>query len=206
MKISIFMRVAAFHFAARALSGRLSGAGASFCSRRGSLHIFICGLAHFNDALRFALAAVLTLSITGCGLFSGGKLPPEPDSVRSSKIARTAWTQMGKRYRAGGASPQRGFDCSGLVWWSYGQHGIKVPRITTDQARAGRKVSRKAARAGDIVVFRTGRSSRRGLHTGIYAGNNKFIHSPSSGKNVCLESLAHDYWRKRLIAFRRIGR
>lgn len=149
---------------------------------------------------------VLLALCGGCGLFQ--KQPP-PDfsgtSPQARKVVQTAYTQMGKKYRLGGASPQKGFDCSGLIWWSYKRHGIKVPRITSDQARAGRAVPQKAARAGDIVVFRTG-SSPRGLHTGLYSGNGTFIHSPRKGERVRMESLEVPYWKKKLISVRRIVR
>lgn len=152
------------------------------------------------------LSAVLvgSLLLGGCGFLNPGGQKSAPASIKNHKVVRTAYSQIGKKYRAGCASPQKGFDCSGLVWWSYLQHGIKVPRLTTEQANAGRKIAKKAARPGDIVVFRTGRSPR-GLHTGIYAGNQKFIHSPSTGKKVCMESLAPpSYWSGRLIAIRRV--
>lgn len=143
----------------------------------------------------------LFLCLPGCGFFqSSAPVVQMPAGV--SGVAKTACTQMGKKYCPGGASPQKGFDCSGLVWWSYGQHGVKVPRLTTDQARAGKKIARKQIKAGDIMVFKTGQSPR-GLHTGIYVGNNKFVHSPSSGKRVCVENLL-PYWNKKLIAIRRI--
>lgn len=152
------------------------------------------------------LLAVISSSLflTGCGFFSQKTVSPQPH-VSTHKIVRTAYSQIGKKYRSGGSSPQKGFDCSGLVWWSYSQHGIKVPRITSDQAKTGRKVAKKAARPGDIVVFRTS-NSPRGLHTGIYAGNQKFIHSPSTGKRVCVETLAdNSYWSNRLVSIRRIA-
>ena len=119
------------------------------------------------------------------------------------KAVKTAYTQMGKKYRSGGASPQKGFDCSGLIWWAYRENGVKVPRITTDQAHAGQQVPLSAARQGDILVFRTG-SGPRGLHTGIYTGGNSFIHSPRQGENVRVESLEVPYWRNKLIAVRRV--
>ena len=56
---------------------------------------------------------------------------------------------------------------------------------------------------GDIVVFKTS-NSPRGLHTGIYAGNGSFIHSPKAGEKVRLESINIDYWKKKLVSFRRI--
>ncbi|WP_229772679.1 C40 family peptidase [Desulfovibrio sp.] len=112
---------------------------------------------------------------------------------------------MGKKYRLGGASPQKGFDCSGLIWWAYRQNGLNVPRITVDQARAGQSVPKNLARPGDIVVFRTGQSPR-GLHTGIYAGGDSFIHSPRRGERVRMESMNIPYWRSKLISVRRVVR
>lgn len=155
-------------------------------------------------AARLAACLSLLLLLQGCGFFAKSP-PPAPPQLSKHRVACSAWGQMGKKYRSGGSSPERGFDCSGLVWWSYKQNGIKVPRLTTDQAKSGKKVPRKSARPGDIVVFRTG-TSPRGLHTGIYAGNGKFIHSPSSGKTVCLEELNSHYWRDRLISIRRVTR
>lgn len=153
-------------------------------------------------ALNICGSFLLGCLLSGCGFFgAGADFSPHPKS--DSKIVNTACSQMGKKYCPGGASPQKGFDCSGLVWWSYKQHGLKVPRITADQARAGKKVSKRQARAGDIMVFKIA-NSPRGLHTGIYAGNGKFVHSPSSGKRVCLESLT-PYWGKRLVAIRRVS-
>lgn len=157
-----------------------------------------------SSAPILAIAVSLVIFLSGCGFFSH-KSEPAPASVRTHKIVRTAYAQIGKRYRPGGASPQKGFDCSGLVWWSYRQNGVKVPRITRDQARTGRRVNKKAARPGDIVVFRTGHGPA-GLHTGIYAGQNKFIHSPSSGKRVTIGNMSASYWTKKLVSIRRVGK
>lgn len=155
--------------------------------------------------IRLVVLSLVIGLLSGCGFFSRQKTIDPPASVKTHKIVRTAYAQLGKRYRAGGDSPARGFDCSGLVWWSYKQHGIKVPRISRDQARTGKKVTKKAARPGDIVVFKTSHSPN-GLHTGIYAGEEKFIHSPSKGKTVCLESMAAPFWNKSLLSIRRVGR
>lgn len=125
-------------------------------------------------------------------------------NIKGANVMETAQSQLGKRYRPGGASPQRGFDCSGLVWWSYRQHGINVPRITTDQAKTGKAVSKKSPRPGDIVIFRTG-NSPRGLHSGIYCGKDTFVHSPGKGKKVCLDKLSAEYWKNRLVAVRRVA-
>lgn len=151
-------------------------------------------------------AALLMLAfflLAGCGLQRPVDPGPAPESAH--KVVRTAYSQMGKKYRSGGASPQKGFDCSGLIWWVYKQNGYKVPRITVDQAKTGYAVPKDQARPGDIVVFRTG-SSPRGLHTGIYAGGDSFIHSPRRGEKVRMESITIPYWRSKLIAVRRVVR
>lgn len=143
----------------------------------------------------------LALCLQGCGFF-GARMENAPKLASADKIVKTAYSQVGKKYCPGGDSPHKGFDCSGLVWWSYRQHGVSVPRITTEQAAAGKKIPVKLAKAGDIMVFRVSQSPR-GLHTGIYAGNGAFIHSPSSGKKVCMEKI-EPYWSGKLIAIRRV--
>ena len=147
---------------------------------------------------------LLLLSIPFLGLLGcGTKKVNTQTNIKSQKIVNSAYSQMGKKYRLGGSSPNKGFDCSGLVWWAYKTNGISVPRITIDQAKAGKKISKNNAMPGDIVVFKTS-NSPRGLHTGIYAGNGSFIHSPKAGEKVRLESINIDYWKKKLVSFRRI--
>ena len=141
--------------------------------------------------------------INACGFLPFGGSTAEKN-IKGSSVIETAQSQVGKRYRAGGASPQKGFDCSGLVWWSYKQHGINVPRITTDQAKAGKSISKKHLRPGDIVIFRTS-NSPRGLHSGLYCGNDAFVHSPGKGKRVCLDKLSANYWKSKLVAVRRVA-
>lgn len=121
----------------------------------------------------------------------------------SNQVVRTAATQIGQRYRLGGESPRTGFDCSGLIYWAYKQHGINIPRVTTSQARVGQKIGRQNLKVGDILVFRTG-NSPNGLHTGLYAGGNKFIHAPNSKSRVKLETFDGSWWGGRFIYGRRI--
>ena len=104
---------------------------------------------------------------------------------------------LGTAYRFGGADP-RGFDCSGLVQYSYAQAGIRLPRTSQAIYRASRPVKRGEMRAGDLVFFKI--SSQKITHVGIYADRNRFIHAPSSGKSVSYASLKNPYWKKRLIA------
>ena len=109
----------------------------------------------------------------------------------------TARGMLGVAYRFGGADP-RGFDCSGLVQYSYKQAGLRLPRTTQALFRASQLVDPKHLKAGDLVFFTI--SSKKIAHVGIYADNNRFIHAPSSGKGVSYASLENPYWKNRLVA------
>ncbi len=157
----------------------------------------------FNKIFRtkFFLLVLLCSAIflVGCG---SKKPSPQISSKKANAVVKTAKSQIGKSYRSGGQSPKTGFDCSGLIQWAYKVHGVKVPRVTTAQAKAGKKIKSTKARPGDILVFRSS-GSRSGLHTGIYVGNNKFIHSPRAGTKVRIEEI-NRYWKPRLRSVRRI--
>lgn len=113
-----------------------------------------------------------------------------------------ATRQHGKRYRRGGSSPSTGFDCSGLTQYAFRQgSGVHLPRTAAGQYQAATKISRKAARAGDLVFFQT--RGRHIGHVGIYVGNGKFVHAPRPGKPVTTEALS-GYWSKHLVGFGRI--
>jgi murein DD-endopeptidase len=112
---------------------------------------------------------------------------PHPATVIATKM-------LGKPYHYGGASPQ-GFDCSGLVYYAYHQAGYKVPRTSQQQYRDSLPVKRAYIREGDLLFFRIeGKVS----HVGVYLGDNRFIHAPSSGKRVAIASLDDPYWKQRL--------
>jgi cell wall-associated NlpC family hydrolase len=129
---------------------------------------------------------------------------PEKAPPAARKIVESAYSQIGARYRSGGNAPGKGFDCSGLIQWAYQQQGIALPRLTTDQAQAGRLVAPKEGlQPADILVFKT-RQAPRGLHTGLYTGAGQFIHSPRKGERVRSESLDVEYWKKSLVAARRL--
>lgn len=150
-----------------------------------------------------SLSLAFVLLAAGCGLKTADR-EDMIGSAKARKVISTAYSQMGKRYRSGGESPREGFDCSGLIWWAYRQHGVKVPRIAADQARAGVAVPRHKLLPGDIVVFRT-RQGPSGLHTGLYAGDRSFIHSPRKGERVRMESLEIPYWKSRFATARRVA-
>ncbi|MDR2503980.1 MAG: C40 family peptidase [Deltaproteobacteria bacterium] len=128
---------------------------------------------------------------------SGSKAPVQGGGTSVVRVARS---QTGVPYRSGGTTPQRGFDCSGLIYWVYQQHGVSVPRVAKSQALFGDRVNAGALRPGDIVAFRVNGD----YHTGIYSGNGKFIHSPKPGSKVREESINTNYWSDRFVGGRRV--
>lgn len=107
-----------------------------------------------------------------------------------------------KPYQYGGQSLHQGFDCSGLVCYVYNAVGIQLPRTTAELAKAGRKIALRRLRPGDLVFFSF--SGRGSDHVGIYIGNGRFVHAPSSGKRVKIERLDDPYWQKHLTQARRV--
>lgn len=111
-------------------------------------------------------------------------------------VIRAAKRMLGKPYRYGGESPDRGFDCSGLVQYSHDKAGISVPRSSRAQLAASRPIALSNLKPGDLLFFRIG---GKPSHVGIYLGGGEFIHAPSSGKRVSKAHLDNPYWKKRLI-------
>ncbi len=129
---------------------------------------------------------------------------PAPDKHRapSHRALAFATDMIGTPYRYGGSSP-RGFDCSGLVHYAYARTGIFVPRSTREQYRQIKTVPLKALKPGDLIFFNV--SGKKVSHVGIYAGENRFIHAPSSGKLVGYASLGNPYWRSRIVGAGRVA-
>lgn len=119
-----------------------------------------------------------------------------PVARRHSPVARLAVALVGAPYRYGGSTP-RGFDCSGLVYYTYRKNGIRVPRSTHAQYRKARHIPRRELKPGDLVFFKTDR--HKVSHVGIYTGHDRFVHAPSRGKEVSFASLDDDYWRRHYV-------
>ena len=100
-------------------------------------------------------------------------------------IVSMAMQQQGVRYQWGGEHPSTGMDCSGLVYYVYQAHGIKVPRTARQQTFGGRIIPQSEARPGDLVAF----SERNWGHIGIYAGNGKIIDASGSRKVVMYRNI-----------------
>ena len=117
------------------------------------------------------------------GLGTAGAASLSGASV-GERVVALAKQQLGTPYEWGGESPG-GFDCSGLLQWAYGQVGIDLPRVSNDQAKAGRAVSAAEARPGDLVFFERGRVD----HIGMYAGGGQWVVAPKTGDVVKLQDV-----------------
>jgi cell wall-associated NlpC family hydrolase len=112
------------------------------------------------------------------------------------------------RYVRGGRDPSTGFDCSGFVRYVFAHSvGLELPTNSASQFLAGLKVNREEMKPGDLVFFRTAgkRGQGRISHVGIYIANGQFIHSPSRGKTVRVDSLQESYWAQRFAGAKRPG-
>jgi len=110
---------------------------------------------------------------------------------------------IGVDYKRGGKLPLTGFDCSGLVRYVFRQaEGVDLPNTARDQSKLGEKVGRDALQPGDLVFYNTLRQTFS--HVGIYLGENRFIHAPSTGGEVRIDDMTSPYWAKRFNGARRI--
>ncbi len=127
--------------------------------------------------------------------------PPLPRKA-ANEVTMQAMAQIGQPYRWGGSAPDEGFDCSGLVQYVYREAlGIELPRTSREMSRHGASVEREALAPGDLVFFQTTRKPNS--HVGIYIGDGRFVHAPSSGSLVRVESMDKRYWTRRFNGGRR---
>jgi cell wall-associated NlpC family hydrolase len=170
------------------------------------------------------LAAGISFSFGGGGTKSPKSKTTDPGSLTTSPpdtpristpaarladaVIATATEAMGRPYEYGGTGEDGGgFDCSGLIQYAYGRHGVTLPRRSVDQAREGTAIAKsyEALRPGDVLTF----SNRGGpvTHVGLYIGEGKFIHSATRGVQVSVLSGDDPYgrwWYVRWVGVRRI--
>ena len=139
-------------------------------------------------------------------------IPIPPTSKIGQAVVRAALQMRGIPYSWGGGGaggPSKGiaqgantvgFDCSGLVQYAFAKYGVKLPRVSYEQFRAGKPVPTKAMRPGDLVFFNPG--SNGPGHVGIFIGNGKFLQAPQTGDVVKVSDLSS---RSDLVGVRRFG-
>lgn len=150
----------------------------------------------------FAFTLIVSL-LTACGgpasrpvAFGRTITQPLPVSEKGNEVALYAMGLIDTGYRFGGRNPEAGLDCSGMVSYIYGQAaGLRVGGSAADIARQGRPVEPEALRPGDLVFFNT--LNRPLSHVGIYIGDSRFIHAPSSNGRVRIDRLGDSYYAQR---------
>jgi murein DD-endopeptidase len=155
------------------------------------------------------LLLIFILALAGCASAPQSRAQ-QPQPVASTgasngaadRAASNAAKMVGKPYRYGGSSPA-GFDCSGLVQYSFRQAGVTLPRSTEQQRSVSRLIRVADLRRGDLLFFN--QEGKKYGHLGIYIGDGKFVHAPSSGKSVRSDRLDSPYWKKHLSEARRLA-
>jgi cell wall-associated NlpC family hydrolase len=128
-------------------------------------------------------------------------IPARASDGQAARAAQVAQTMVGKPYRYGGNTPQ-GFDCSGLVNYSYARAGLMLARDTRGLREQTGLVPSDDLRPGDLVFFN--QEGKKLSHVGIYVGEGTFVHAPSSGGSVRTDRLNADYWSEHFVEARRI--
>lgn len=145
------------------------------------------------------------ISVLLARIEQGKTRPGIRDSAANQDFVSKAMAYLGTRYKYGGTSPSAGFDCSGLIWYVAKESlGVDLPRAAADQAKLGTHVARAELERGDLVFFNT--AGRRYSHVGIYVGDGKFLHAPSTGGKVRVETMSQRYWNSRYNGARRLSR
>lgn len=152
------------------------------------------------------LMLLVLLVLPGCATSPGflpslPAAPPRLSAEDARDVTIYAISLVGTPYRYGGNTPASGFDCSGLIGHVYKTHAsISSPRTVAALTSWGQPVPAQGVRTGDLVVF-----VQNGVatHAGIYVGENRFVHAPSTGGEVRLDRLTSVYWSRQSYSFRR---
>ena len=133
---------------------------------------------------------------------SGAVNPVTGGSHLRKLLADFSMTLQNIRFRRGGRDPKSGFDCSGFVRYVFSKSvGADLPSDSASQYRYGNNVARTDMKVGDLVFFKI--RGKRVSHVGIYLGEGRFIHSPSTGKSVSISRLDEAYWAHRFAGAKR---
>ena len=157
--------------------------------------------------IRTFLTCGLVLLLAACG-----SVPLAPRSS-TDMPGRAAYSETGHEvtlfalglidtgYRFGGKNPEAGLDCSGMVSYIYDRvAGLKIAGSAADIARQGRPIDRRQLRPGDLVFFNTRNAPFS--HVGLYIGDERFIHAPSTNGRVRIDQLNARYYAQHFEAAR----
>jgi cell wall-associated NlpC family hydrolase len=156
-----------------------------------------------SDAESKFSASIATISSAATGSTSASGESENSLAQFGSELVLRAMTLLGINYKFGGNSPETGFDCSGFVRYVFKEaFGYTLPRRSEEISQKGVKIGIDQLVPGDLVFFNT--LKRTFSHVGIYIGNNQFVHAPSSGSVVRVESIDKNYWQARFDGARRV--
>jgi cell wall-associated NlpC family hydrolase len=169
-----------------------------FLLKSANMQFILCSM-----RVHLLIACAVSLLLAACG-----SRPPAPEPASQRLPERPAGNAKGHEvvifalglidtaYRFGGKNPSAGLDCSGMVAYIYGQAaGIRVSGSAADIARRGRPIDRTALRPGDLVFFNTRNAPFS--HVGVYIGDDRFVHAPSSNGRVRIDQLDARYFAQR---------
>ena len=129
-----------------------------------------------------------------------------PEFSKADAIVNTALTYTGTRYKYGGTS-RKGMDCSGLLFVSFGQHDLSIPRVSHEMANQGKRIRVSELQKGDLLFFKTRKRGKKINHVGLVVevskGDVRFVHSTSS-RGVIVSSLNEGFWNYAFVKATRV--
>ncbi len=155
------------------------------------------------------LTPITAVWLAACGSKPVSRNAPAPRPIptsaltpeQSSDIAIHAVGLVGTPYRWGGNTPESGFDCSGLIGYVYkSRAGVTPPRTVAQLSGFGQSIALGDLRTGDLVIF----GNDPAWHAGIFVGDGRFVHAPSTGGTVRLDRLDTRYWARQPVRYRRL--
>ena len=149
---------------------------------------------------RFFAGYLITATImltTGCASLTEGSIPETTDA--RLRVTNNAVAQLGAPYKYGGYD-RTGFDDSGLVYFSYGEAGYRLPLEHEGQIRSGKPAQFADAEPGDILFYRLDDGSGNSLHAGVYLGNGQMVHASLRRDEVVSDIVDNPFWFQRLVA------
>ena len=165
---------------------------------------------------KLLILAVLAITLSSCGsanrsgkntnTYSKQRNSATGNQAKASTIVTYAKQFQGTPYKFGGTS-RSGMDCSGLVYVSFNQENIRLPRVSRDMATQGKAINLSQVTKGDLLFFKTNKNSNQINHVGLIVSSGggviKFIHSTSS-RGVIISSLDESYWNNAFVQARRL--
>ena len=154
----------------------------------------------------FLLLLIISAGFASCSSTKTVRKTTKRGTVKIDKIVGNALKYKGVPYKFGGTT-KRGMDCFGIVYVSYLKEKLRLPRVSRDMAKSGKKVALRNAKKGDLLFFKTAKRKNRINHVGLIVSVKKnqirFIHSTSS-RGVITSLLSERYWKNAFVKVKRI--